>query len=255
MTGLLVGSYINFEEIGHSSEYYQEGKKFVVSSIETDGFKINGIATPDMKTKTVKWGLAKDDVSPQDIFRMTNEGPASKSVIAKYCIQDCNLVHYLMNKIDVITGFIEMAKICSVPMNFLVMRGQGIKLTSYIAKKCREKNTIVDAFDIEKGSGDDGYEGAIVLPPKTGLYLDTPVACVDYSSLYPSSMISENLSHDSKVWTKEYDLKGALIRETGEKNHKTGKFIYDNLPEYEYVDVKYDTYRCSVKTRMRRHRR
>jgi len=241
MTGLLVGSYINFEEIGHSSEYYQEGKKFVVSSIESDGFKINGIATPDMKTKTVKWGLAKDDVSPQDIFRMTNEGPASKSVIAKYCIQDCNLVHYLMNKIDVITGFIEMAKICSVPMNFLVMRGQGIKLTSYIAKKCREKNTLMP--DIEKGSGDDGYEGAIVLPPKTGLYLDTPVACVDYSSLYPSSMISENLSHDSKVWTKEYDLKGALIRETGEKNHKTGKFIYDNLPEYEYVDVKYDTYR------------
>ena len=240
MTGLLVGSYVNFKKVGHSSEYYQEGRKFIVSSIEKDGFEINGIASR-METKTVKWGLAKDDVSPQDIFRMTNEGPASKSVIAKYCIQDCNLVHYLMNKIDVITGFIEMAKICSVPMNFLVMRGQGIKLTSYIAKKCREKNTLMP--DIEKGSGDEGYEGAIVLPPKSGLYLDTPVACVDYSSLYPSSMISENLSHDSKVWTKEYDLNDQLIRETGEKNHKTGKFIYDNLPEYEYVDVKYDTYR------------
>ena len=72
--------------------------------------------------------------------------------------------------------------------------------------------------DIEKGSGDEGYEGAIVLPPKSGLYLDTPVACVDYSSLYPSSMISENLSHDSKVWTKEYNLNEDLIKETGEKN-------------------------------------
>lgn len=241
MTGLLVGSYVNFEEIGHSSEYYQEGKKFIVSELHVDSFVIDGIAKPDMITKKVKWGLAKDDVSPQDIFRMTNEGPASKSVIAKYCIQDCNLVHYLMNKIDVITGFIEMAKICSVPMNFLVMRGQGIKLTSYIAKKCREKNTLMP--DIEKGSGDEGYEGAIVLPPKSGLYLDTPVACVDYSSLYPSSMISENLSHDSKVWTKEYNLNEVLIKETGEKDSKTGKFIYDNLPEYEYVDVKYDTYK------------
>ena len=241
MTGLLVGSYVNFEEIGHSSEYYQEGRKFVVSELEDDGFVIDGIAEPDMETKTVKWGLAKDDVTPQDIFRMTNEGPASKSVIAKYCIQDCNLVHYLMDKIDVITGFIEMAKICSVPMNFLVMRGQGIKLTSYIAKKCREKNTLLP--DIEKATGDDGYEGAIVLPPKTGLYLNTPVACVDYSSLYPSSMISENLSHDSKVWTKEYDLNGILVRETGDKDHKTGKFIYDNMSEYEYVDVRYDTYR------------
>ena len=53
---------------------------------------------------------------------------------------------------------------------------------------------------------DGGYEGAIVLPPKCSMYMDNPVACVDYSSLYPSSMISQNYSHDSKVWTKEYDL-------------------------------------------------
>ena len=62
---------------------------------------------------------------------------------------------------------------------------------------------------------DEGYEGATVLDPVTGLYLDNPVACVDYSSLYPSSIISENLSHDSKVWTKEYDLDGVLLKEMG----------------------------------------
>merc|ERR1711965_1125518 len=119
-------------------------------------------------------------------------GPDERSIVAKYCIQDCNLVHHLMNKIDVITGFVEMAKICSVPMNFIVMRGQGIKLLSFVAKKCREKNTLMP--DIEKNDNDGGYEGAIVLPPKCDLYLDEPVACVDYSSLYPSSMISEGLS-------------------------------------------------------------
>jgi DNA polymerase elongation subunit (family B) len=133
-----------------------------------------------------------------------------------------------------------MAKICSVPIQFLVLRGQGIKLTSYIAKKCREKNTLMPV--IEKGNLDEGYEGAIVLDPKCDLYLDNPVACVDYASLYPSSMISENLSHDSKVWTKEYDLAGNLIEETGEKN-EMGEFIYDNLAGYEYVNVTYDTYR------------
>ena len=36
LTGLLVGSFINFEEIGHSSEYYEEGKKFEVVSIDTE---------------------------------------------------------------------------------------------------------------------------------------------------------------------------------------------------------------------------
>ena len=63
-------------------------------------------------------------------------------------------------------------------------------------------------------------KGAIVLDPKPGLYIDNPVAVCDYSSLYPSCMISENISHDSKVWTKEYNLKGELIKITGERNEK-----------------------------------
>jgi DNA polymerase elongation subunit (family B) len=93
------------------------------------------------------------------------------------------------------TGYIEMASLCSVPLDFLVMRGQSIKLTSYIAKKCRAKNTLMPVLD--KGDADEGYEGACVLEPKCNLYLDDPVACLDYGSLYPSSMISENISHDS----------------------------------------------------------
>ena len=95
---------------------------------------------------------------------------------------------------------------------------------------------------IEKGGMDEGYEGAIVLEPKCDLYLDNPVACVDYASLYPSSMMSENISHDSKIWTKEYNLQGALICETGEQND-AGDFIYDNLPGYEYVNITYDTFK------------
>jgi DNA polymerase elongation subunit (family B) len=246
MTGLLVGSYIHFEEIGHSVDYYADGMKFLVTYVnKTTGiFKINGNVSPDF-TKKVRWCLAKDDVTPKDIFRMSNGSADDRAIIAKYCIQDCNLVHYLFNKSDVLTGFIEMAKICSVPINFLVMRGQGIKLTSYIAKKCRDKNTLMPV--IEKGSLDEGFEGAIVLEPKCDLYLDNPVACVDYASLYPSSMISENLSHDSKVWTKEYDLAGNLIEEYGEKD-KNDNFIYDNLPGYEYVNITYDTYRYVRKT-------
>jgi DNA polymerase elongation subunit (family B) len=246
LTGLLVGSYVHFEEIGHSVDYYADGAKYVVTYVnkEDSKFKIEGIVNPDFGKK-VRWCLAKDDVTPKDIFRMTNGTADDRAVIAKYCIQDCNLVHYLFNKSDVLTGYIEMAKICSVPINFLVMRGQGIKLTSFIAKKCREKKTLMPV--IEKGGLDEGYEGAIVLDPKCDLYLDNPVACVDYASLYPSSMISENLSHDSKVWTREYDLEGNLLEEWGEKN-EDGTFKYDNLPGYEYVDITYDTYRYHRKT-------
>ena len=241
MTGLLVGSYVHFEEISHSVEYYADGSKYVVVSVDKadHSFTITGVVAPDFEKK-VRWCLAKDDVTPKDIFRMTNGTDEDRAVIAKYCIQDCNLVHYLFNKSDILTGFIEMAKICSVPINFLVMRGQGIKLTSFISKKCREKKTLMPV--IEKGDLDEGYEGAIVLDPKCDLYLDNPVACVDYASLYPSSMISENLSHDSKVLTKEYDLAGNLTEEWGEKD-ASNNYIYDNLPGYTYVDISYDTYK------------
>lgn len=241
LMGLEVGNYIHLEESSHSTDTYKDGAKFKVMRVDATEktFEIEGHESPDM-TKSVRWGLAKDDVTPQDIFRMTNEGPAERAIIAKYCIQDCNLVHHLMNKIDVMTGYIEMAKICSVPISFLVLRGQSIKLTSFIAKKCREKRTLMPV--IEKSYGNESYEGAICLPPKCNLYLDNPVACLDYSSLYPSSMISENLSQDSKVWTKEFDLAGQLVRETGVKDI-SGNYIYDNLSGYEYVDVTYDTYK------------
>ena len=241
LMGLQTGSYVHFEEIGHSTDYYNDGEKFQIKTVnkQMGTVTITAKITPDMNKK-VKLCLAKDDVTPKDIFRMTNGTADDRAIIAKYCIQDCNLVHYLMNKIDVLTGFIEMAKICSVPISFLVLRGQGIKLTSYVAKKCREKRTLMPV--LEKSENNDGYEGAIVLDPKCDLYMDNPVACVDYASLYPSSMMSENISHDSKIWTKEYNLQGALVCETGEQND-AGDFIYDNLPGYEYVNITYDTFK------------
>ena len=239
MTGLQVDSYIHFEEINHSSDYYKNGQKFKVTHVckEEGWFEILGTENP--YAKKVKWGLAKDDVTPKDIFRMTNEGPKSRAIIAKYCVQDCNLVHYLFNKVDVLTDLIEMSKLCSVPMSFLIYRGQGIKLTSYVAKKCREKGVLMPV--INKGSMNEGYEGAIVLDPKCALYLDDAVPVGDFAALYPSSILSENLCPSSKVWTKIYDLAGNLIAETGDKNDE-GYYIYDNLPGIEYINVRFDTY-------------
>ena len=248
LTGLDINGYVKFDILNHSTESYKQGTKFKVIDIDykEKSFTIDSVEKFDEK-QYMNWGLAKDDVTPQDIFRMTNEGPKSKAVIAKYCIQDCNLVHQLFTKIDVLTSFTEMAKICSVPISFLVFRGQGIKLTSYIGKKCREKDTLMPMID--KGTGADGFEGAIVLEPKCNLYLDNPVACVDYSSLYPSSIISENISHDSKVWTKTYDLNGNILKnKTWGERDKKGNFIYDNLPGYKYINITYDTFKYVRKT-------
>ena len=44
-----------------------------------------------------------------------------------------------------------------------------------------------DTFDKE------GYEGAVVLDPNPGIYINKPVAVLDYGSLYPSSMINSSI--------------------------------------------------------------
>ena len=255
LMGLNVGDFIHIELTGFTADYFNDGQKFIVADIELNKSVthiVKGVEETNTynvivikghyeldNSKSIKWGMAKDDVTPQDIFRLSKGSASDRAIVAKYCIQDCNLVHHLMNKIDVITGYVEMSRICSVPISFLVFRGQGIKLTSYVAKKCRDKDTLMP--DLEKTWKEEGYEGAIVLPPKCSMYMDNPVACVDYSSLYPSSMISQNYSHDSKVWSKEYDLDGRLIRVVGEQNKK-GEFIYDNLPGYHYINIEFDTY-------------
>jgi DNA polymerase delta subunit 1 len=171
-------------------------------------------------------GLNKHDVTPNDIFRLQRGSSADRCVIAEYCVQDCELCNQLAAKMEIVVNNMGMANVCSVPLSFIFMRGQGVKIFSLVTKQCREDGLLVPTRysnrDKEGGGIDEeiGYEGAIVLEPETGMYLDEPVTVLDYNSLYPSSMISENISHDSLVIDPKYG----------------------NLPGVEYVDIAYDKY-------------
>jgi len=237
--GLVVGNYVVFEELRYAPETMIDGRKFKVSSITKGQFTIEarGIAASMIKSikgYNIRWRLAKDDIGPQDIFRLTQTGiPDDLATVAKYCIADTTLVHHLLAKTDVLTGYTEMANICSVPMSFLVTRGQGIKLQSYLAKRCQESNIIMP--DLDKRAGNEAYEGAIVLEPNCQLYQNEPVAVVDFSSLYPSCSIADNISHDAKVWTKQYDLSGKLVSSTVADD-------FEELPGHEYREITFDTY-------------
>ena len=243
LMGIKNGDYISFEILGNSTDMYMNGKKFVVENVNhKDGtFEIDhGL---DMSGNKLRWCLNKDDITLEEMFNA--DTPEKRAKVAKYCFQDCNLLHNLMIKCDILTGFIEFSAICKIPLSFTIQRGQGIKLLSFIAYKCSKAKILMP--DLEKSQGNMGYEGAICLPPKRGFYPDNPVAVNDYSSLYPSCMVSENISHDSKVWTKEYDLNDNILKDTGEKDEE-GNYIYDNLKGYKYVDIKFDTYKYIRKT-------
>ena len=72
------------------------------------------------------------------------------------------------------------------PSNPVTLNGYKIgKVQKINFNANNTKELIVDVV-IEN---DGGYEGAIVLDPKPGIYLDDPIAVLDYASLYPSSII------------------------------------------------------------------
>jgi len=74
LMGLTAGNYVRFEEIGHSTELYAGGRKFIVTEVNAkEGlFSIKGRFRLN-KNKKLRWCLAKDDVTPQDIFRLAKK--------------------------------------------------------------------------------------------------------------------------------------------------------------------------------------
>ena len=183
-----------------------------------------------LKYTKIEWCMNKDDVPPQEIFDLHKYGgPSGRAKVAKYCIQDCELCIHLINLLDIVPNNIGMSNVCLVPFSYIFLRGQGIKVTSFVSKECNIKNTRMPTLKDYKETT-DGYEGAIVLEPKTGIYLDDPIVVLDYASLYPSSIIENNLSQDKYLSNDNPYL---------EKCRKDGTFE-ERIQKIEYDDYKYE---------------
>lgn len=173
--------------------------KVVQREHRLDSYKLDNVAR-------IFLGDQKQDITPKDIFRLQKGTADDRRVIAEYCIQDCALCNHLMDKLKIIPNNAAMANVCCVPLSYIIMRGQGVKIFSLVARQCRLDNMVIPTLcHDEDAPEDEGYEGAIVLEPKVGMYLERPVSVLDYNSLYPSSMISHNLSHDTLVIDPKYD--------------------------------------------------
>ena len=84
--------YIVIEEIGHTTDLYKGGKKFKIKNLQINSFEIEDEINPD-RAKTLRWCLGKDDVTPKDIFKLSNEGPEGRAIVGKYCLKDTTLIH------------------------------------------------------------------------------------------------------------------------------------------------------------------
>lgn len=274
--------------------------KLVIGEVTDRGLVVSSEEDLSVLGEAERWAVVKDDVSPQDIFRLQKGSSADRATVAAYCIQDCDLTYELYKKLEVFNETMSMANVCSVPVSYIFTRGQGIKIESLIFKECRTLGQLIKVLPVppreprlpgdwdeakdmsfkeidnyirKKGEQQyqnlslyyykyelqfkgqhssmvakymndnmpyfnekwnstkkdaiekliqvkineempiEGYEGAVVLVPEPNFY-KSPVGVCDFASLYPSTIISENISYDMLVWVKDFDTEGNLILES-----------------------------------------
>lgn len=106
-----------------------------------------------------------------------------------YCMQDTLLLKRMDEENHVLNFFLSLQRICGVTFSSChnvtrFARGLLSRRTHWKAPT----NANVEKQD---------YEGAYIPPPKPGRY--EGVACVDYKGLYPSLILSHNLSWETQV--------------------------------------------------------
>lgn len=113
----------------------------------------------------------------------------------------------------VLINYMEMSRVTGVPFNYLLTRGQQVKVVSQLYRQAGESGLVVPALKQEGGGdGEVNYEGATVLEPKTAYY-SQPIATLDFSSLYPSIMMAHNLCYSTLLNKSQV---GALNFKEGE---------------------------------------
>jgi len=321
---LEVGNYIVISMSATTAKLF-DGEKLKILEIDRDAkkIKVDRAVPKSCLGSGPVWGMGKDDITPQDIFRMQKGTDAERAEVAKYCIQDCVLLIRLLRKLEVVPNNFGMSNVCLVPFAYIFLRGQGIKAFSLVTNECakedfllpvlekiepeeevvddgvRRVHTIMssaaeasgggDVEDIDSGDldgalaeagdldlgadgsddeeggdsggeedlgadekgkskvkftlkpnfnqiimNDESYEGAIVLKPKTDIYTEDPIVVLDFSSLYPSEMITSDLSHD-RICEDPYWLGESGAKHLEELGLSYLDRSYDN---YEWINPK-----------------
>ncbi|MCP9257910.1 DNA polymerase [Dirofilaria immitis] len=166
----------------------------------------------------------KEDVDYSMIADLQNGNAFTRRRLAIYCMKDAYLPLKLLQKLMSVINYIEMARVTGVPLDYLLSRGQQIKVLSQILRKAKSMHLFLPVIDIIQA--DDTYEGATVIDPIRGFY-NTPIATLDFASLYPSIMIAHNLCYTTLIRGSNaaHDLSDSDVEVTPSNN----RFVKSNI--------------------------
>ena len=148
-------------------------------------------------------GKTKDPLNAYDIFNCYligmkggSLGKTALKTVGKYCVVDASVVLDIIQHTNMWISLSEMAKTCNVPITYLFTKGEQIKAYSQIFCESKRRNFVVETNVIDVPD-DFSYTGALVIEPVPGIY--PHVVPFDFTSLYPTTIISYNIDYTTFV--------------------------------------------------------
>jgi len=143
-------------------------------------------------------GDQKEDVAYSRIREM-QETARGRAELARYCVKDSLLPARIIGKRQLVLEMVELCRYTGVTIDMLNRRGQQIRGKACLHREARwqegERVFFYSRTRAEKeqaAQSDDSYEGAVVLPPHRGFH-SHPVVVLDFASLYPSIIVTNNM--------------------------------------------------------------
>jgi len=199
-----------------------------------ESYKLNNVAEHFTGDK-------KDDLSPADLFKYNTSTKDKIALVVKYCAQDTWLLIDLMLKLRLVTNMIGMANITMVPMQYIELRGQQIRVHTQIAYETKQEGFLIPASKYipkEDNIEEEKFTGATVLDATPGAHFD-PIAGLDFASLYPSIMIAHNFDYSTIIEEDEFDNLEGIEYEDIIWEEETEELDSEEKPIMKEIKVRY----------------
>lgn len=169
------------------------------------GFKLRSYSLNSVSIHFLK--EQKEDVPYSSMEELQAKDKDSRRRIASYCLRDTVLPLRLFNHLDTLINYTELARVTGVPIEYFFTRGISVKMLTLIYRAAAKEDFIVPVID--PFETDRSYEGGFVMEPKRGFY-NKPISVMDFSSLYPSIMISRNICYTTLLSKQQYEEIGGI---------------------------------------------
>lgn len=110
---------------------------FVRKEFSLRSYTLNAVSEHFLKSR-------KEDVHYTQIPTLFKAGPQGRAVLGRYCLKDAQLVMDLVFHMQAFVTMFERCKVFNTTLEYLLDRGQQVRITSMLLKWCSERRTLID---------------------------------------------------------------------------------------------------------------